>query len=51
MPPRLIIAVSFSGLALAQSPPPLTNLPSLSNPHGHIRPATVRTLTPDHSLI
>src|SRR5580704_7675256 len=51
MPPRLTIAVILSGLALAQSPPPLTNLPSLSNPQRQIAAqANLRAIPPSSAL-
>ncbi len=51
MPPRLIIAVILSGITLAQSPPPLTNLPPLSNPQGRIAAqASLRAIPPSSAL-
>jgi hypothetical protein len=51
MPPRLNIAVILSGLALAQSPPPLTNLPSLNNPQRQIAAqANLRAIPPSSAL-
>jgi hypothetical protein len=46
-----MIAVILSGLALAQAPPPLTNLPSLSKPQGQIVPqANLRAIPPSSAL-
>lgn len=51
MPSRLMIAAILSALALAQSPPPLTNLPSLNNAQGRIgAQANLRAIPPNSAL-
>jgi hypothetical protein len=51
MAARLTMAALLSMRSLAQSPPPLTNLPSLSNPQGRIgAQANLRAIPPTSAL-
>jgi hypothetical protein len=50
-PPRVALAVILSALALAQSLPPLANLPSLSSPQGRIGAQSNLRAVPPSSIL